>query len=149
MKAGFSHLSGRYIWVAGIISVSLLVITLYAQNLVTRTAKDGHSIIRENTQLLQQVSRVKQQTQQIERNILKYTTYLDDETKFNIESDLHQLQIELLALVQFVHLTQQYPISEPAKNNYTALAVLIDEIVKLGHKNNYSEIGKHVDTLVG
>ncbi len=148
MKSGFSHLSGRYIWVAGIISVSLLVITLYAQNMVTRTAKDGYSVIRENTQLLQQVARVKQQIQQIERNVLKYTTYLDDETKFNIEADLHQLQIDLLTLVQFVHRSEQYKISGPTKNNNTALSVLIDEIVKLEYKSEYNKIGTHVDNLV-
>ncbi|VAW96045.1 diguanylate cyclase/phosphodiesterase (GGDEF & EAL domains) with PAS/PAC sensor(s) [hydrothermal vent metagenome] len=148
MKVGLSHLSGRYIWVAGFISVTLLVITVYAQNLVTRTAKDGYSVIRENTQLLQQVASVKQQIQQIERNVLKYTTYLDDETKFNIESDLHQLQIELLTLVQFVHQPGRYKISEQTKNNNTALSVLIDEIVKLENKPAYAEIGSHVNSLI-
>ncbi len=148
MKLGFSHLSGRYIWVAGVFSLTLLGITLYAQNLVTDTAEDGYVAIKKNTKLLQYVGRVKQQIQQIERNVLKYTTYLDDESRFNIESDLHQLHIELLTLVQFIHLSGQYKISALAKNNNAAISMLIDKIEKLDHKPEYDEIDAYVDKLI-
>ena len=148
MKLGFSHLSGRYIGVAGVISVTLLVITLYAQNLVTHTAKKGYSVIRKNTQLLQQVAQVKQQIQQIERNVLKYTTYLDEDTKFNIEADLHQLQVELLALVQFVHLSKVQAIPNSVKNNNMAVSALVSKLKNLQPNPAYAEIDLNVDNLV-
>lgn len=148
MKLGFSNLSGRHVWVAGVISITLLAITLYAQNLVTHTASDGYSAIKKNTQLLQHVARVKQQVQQIERNVLKYTTYLDEDTKFSIESDLHEMYLELLALVRFVHVTSQHEIPEAVKNNNAAISILIDEIEMLKHKSKYVEIDAYVDKLV-
>ena len=47
MKFGFNKLNGRYLWIAAVISVTLLAVTFYAQNLVTDSAQDGYSVIQE------------------------------------------------------------------------------------------------------
>ena len=148
MKLGFNKLNGRYIWIAVIVSVTLLAITFYAQNLVTHSAQDGYSVIQKNTRLLRQVSNITRQIQKIESNVLKYTTSLDDETKFNAEADLDQLQVELLSLVQYVHspVAKDYLESINKKNNNIAKA--IDELEKSEHIKGYKEIDQQVDNLV-
>lgn len=148
MKLGFNKLNGRYIWTAAVISITLLAITFYAQNLVTKSAQDGYSVIQKNTRLLQQVSNITHQIQRIESNVLKYTTSLNDETRINAEAGLEQLQVELLSLVQYVHspAAKKYLKSINKINNNIASS--IDELEKTKHIKGYKEIDLHVDNLV-
>jgi len=148
MKLGFNKLNGRYIWIAVIVSVILLAITFYAQNLVTHSAQDGYSVIQKNTRLLQQVSNITRQIQSIESNVLKYTTSLDDETKFNAEADLDQLQVELLSLVQYVHSPVAKDYLENISKENNNIAKVIDKLEKSDHHEGYKEIDQHVDNLV-
>lgn len=150
MKLGFNKLNGRYLWIAGVISVTLLAITFYAQNLVTNSAQDGYSVIQRNTRLLQQVSKITHQIQRIESNVLKYTTYLNDETRFIAETDLEQLQTELLSLVQFVHkpVTKNYLDGDDTHTDTNNITAAIDKLEQSQHREGYEEIDQHVDTLV-
>lgn len=146
MKLGFNKLNGRYIWIAGVISLTLLVTTIYAQYLVTNSAREGYSVIQKNTRLLQQVSSITHRIQRIESNVLKYTTSLDDETRFSAETDLEQLQVELLSLVQYVHIPVAKNYLDAVNNN--DIAVAISEVEKQELKDGYTEIDQHVDELV-
>lgn len=148
MKLGFNKLNGRYLWIAGVISITLLAITFYAQNLVTNSAQSGYEVIQKNTRLLQQVSNITHQIQRIESNVLKYTTYLNDETRFNAEADLEQLQVELLSLVQYVHKPIVKNYLDGADNNSNQITQIIDELEKSEHREGYEEIDQYVDNLV-
>lgn len=101
-KLGFAQLNGRYIWIALVISVILLAITIYAQNLVEDSAKEGYSVIKENTRLLQKVTNISNQIQKLEKNIYKFTTLLNNETRFDAEIEIKQLQAEVLGLADSI-----------------------------------------------
>ncbi len=148
MKFGFNHLNGRYTWVTGVISVLLLAITLYAQHMVTESARDGYSVIQRNTRLLQQVSNIKYQIQKIESNVLEYTTSLDEEIKFNTILDIDQLHIDLLSLVQYVHAVDAKEYLDAVNEQNYDIATAIDKLEKLKHKKGYEEIDRYVDKLV-
>jgi len=148
MKLGFNYLNGRYIWIAGVISITLLAVTFYAQNLVTKSAQEGYSVIQKNTRLLHQISKITRQIQQIESNVLKYTTYLNNETRLNTETDLKLLQGELLSLVQYVHKPGTNNSPGTLDSNTDNLIKAIDEVEKSRPREGYEEIDRYVDSLV-
>jgi len=148
MALGFNKLNGRYIWIAISISFILLATTFYAQFLVKNSAQEGYSVIQENTRLLQKITVINDQVQRVESNIYRYTTALDDETKFDAETALDQLQIELLGLVRYIHnATAKEYLEQYSSNNYD-IATAIDALEKLEHKEGYEEVDNLVDQLV-
>ena len=149
MKLGFNQLNGRYFWIAVVISAVLVGITLYAQHLVTDSAREGYYVIQENTQLKKKVSNVKYRIQQIESNVLEYTTSLDDETKFNTETDLHTLTLELLDLVKFVHVEMSREDEQKlVTQEHSDISTTIHAYEKLAYRQGYAEVDSHVDNLV-
>ncbi len=147
-QLGFNQLNGRYIWIALVISIILLATTFYAQNLVKDSATEGYSVIKENTQLLQKVSYINNQIQTIERNVHKFSTLLNDETKFDAEVALNQLYVELLGLVSYIHSsTEKDNIAEFHGSNLD-ISKAIDKLEKLNHKKSYKQVGSLVDQLV-
>jgi len=148
MALGFNKLNGRYAWMALIISVTMLSITLYAQKLVKDSATEGFLVISENTRLLQKISNINYQIQKIESNVLKFTTTLEQDTKFTAELALDQLHVELLGLVQYIHSsTAKDYLSNVNKNNFD-LASAIDELEKSAYKDGYTKVDSEVDQLV-
>ena len=148
MTLGFNKLNGRYVWIAIIISLILLAVTFYAQNLVKNSAAEGYSVISENTRLLQKISNINFQIQKVESNVLKYTTSLDENIKFNADRALDQLHIELLSLVQYMYSdnAKDY-ITEVQKNKFD-LAGAIDELENNGYRDGYEKIEPEIEMLV-
>lgn len=149
MTLGFNQLNGRYVWIALIISVILLATTFYAQNLVKNSATEGYSVIKENTRLLQKVSNLYNLIQTIERNVHKFTTLLNEETKFDAQTALAQLQVELLGLVQYIHSDSAKDYIEEVNRKNINVGDALDKLENnLSHKQNYKQVAPLVDQLI-
>lgn len=95
MNLGFSRLDGRLIWVIGIVTGIISMVTLYAHTLVSQTAGQTVTLIQSSTALSNSLSAFKTSTQLTEGFIFGYAIDPTDKAKAAIHEKVRILKKQI------------------------------------------------------